>query len=211
MPGHDSMTRHGRSFCTGRVNPASEVRAIAGPPASRSRPAHRGRDHRHEPRGYGRPSLMRPAAPGSRATPATFAASAAATATLGPAVPTRIAEVSIVGGQLVPVLSGQVVEVVHDLPVPQGQLASQPLRYLSSARRAAPSHCRVAGIRHRSSARGFGRLSTATEKHSHRRCNASIGRWFGLSIGSACTWDPRPEPPPLAIVEVISLHAQALR
>src|SRR4029450_11602900 len=62
-----------------------------------------------------------PAAASSRATPA------AATATLGDAVPTRIAEASIVGGQLVPVLSGQVVEVEHDFPVAQGQLASQPL------------------------------------------------------------------------------------
>ena len=61
-------------------------------------------------------SLMRPAAPGSLATPATFAAAAAAAATLGHAVPTRVAEASIVGGQLVPVLSGQVVEVVPTLP-----------------------------------------------------------------------------------------------
>src|SRR5687767_14382016 len=56
-----------------------------------------------------------------------FAAATAATATPGYAVPSRIAEASIVGGQLVPVLSGQVVEVVHDLAVAQGQLASQPL------------------------------------------------------------------------------------
>src|SRR4029453_2297304 len=75
---------------------------------------------------YGRPSLMPPAAPGSLATPPS-AASAAAPPTPGHAVPTRIAEASIVGGQLVPVLSGQVVEVVHDFAVAQGQLASQPL------------------------------------------------------------------------------------
>src|SRR6185436_19133092 len=56
-----------------------------------------------------------------------FAATAAATVTPGDTVPTRIAEASIAGGQLVPVLSGQVVEVVHDLPVAEGQLASQPL------------------------------------------------------------------------------------
>src|SRR5688500_10941311 len=61
-----------------------------------------------------------------------FAAATAATATLGDAVPTRIAEASIVGGQLVPVLSGQVVEVVDDLPVAHGQLASQPLGTLQT-------------------------------------------------------------------------------